>query len=68
MPKSKTIFVKPASGGLVRRPEASMTPIPAEGCSVPDNPYYNRLIIQGALFRTKKPKKAPAKTQSDNKS
>jgi hypothetical protein len=48
------LFVKPAPGLLVRDP-LHMTPIPAEGRSVPDITYWHRMIIQGDVVLAEPP-------------
>lgn len=45
------IFVKPASGGRVRMPERGSNVMKPEGEWVPDNAFYQRLLVSGDVIR-----------------
>lgn len=55
----KPIFVRPKAGLQMRKEDG--TPMPADGCSVPDIRYYRRRIADGDLTLVKKPKTSSKK-------
>lgn len=52
------IYVVPASGGRVRQPERNGRVMPVDGAYVPDDDYYQRLLISGDVSPGAPPTKA----------
>ena len=66
MAQTKTLFLKPAAGGLVRDP-VSRRPLDAEGEEKPDTPFWRRRLRFGEVqeaARPKAPKAASGKSNS----
>ncbi len=60
----KKLFVKPAEGLKLRRPERNHTHLPLEGDWVPNNRFWRSHIKDGSAVETEPPK--PAKKPRSN--
>ena len=64
MAQTKTLFLKPAAGGLVRDP-VSRRPLDAEGEEKPDTPFWRRRLRFGEVQEAARPKAPSGKSNSE---
>lgn len=57
------MFVVPAKGLQVRRPEPPYKPLPPEGAEVPDTTYWNRRLKSGDVTLGAPPKQPKESTR-----
>lgn len=62
-----SIFVKPAPGGRIRMPERHNNVMPEGGAWVPNDSFYQRLLIGGDVVAAEPPKPHKRKPEQSEK-